>query len=222
MRLPGYSNHHKGYRCLDLSSNRIIISRHVIFDEAAFPFADRDGPRSPATFEFLDTPDTVSDPIGPQHKVLPAGILPGDPGSSTATTGTSAPAPKDPMVPPLVPAPAPYVPPGRRVPTSPMPRAASTPLPTPRAGPSSSPAASSRPDCISLALRTAQMPRAPPRAAHRRASRLSRLRCASSPMSTHAGNAWTLLRRHPHRLQRLRSHHHLQRRFPRVLLLSSQ
>jgi hypothetical protein len=65
-------------------------------------------------------------------------------------------------------------------------------------------------------------PRAPTRAAHRRASRLSRLRRASSPMSTRAENTWTLLRRHPHRLQRLRSRHHLQRRFPRVLLLSSQ
>jgi hypothetical protein len=139
----GYSDHHKGYRCLDLSSNR-IISRHVIFDEAAFPFADRDGPHSPATFEFLDTPDIVPDPIGPQHKLLPAGILPGDPGLST---GTSALAPKDPVVPPLVPAPALHVPPGRRVPTSPVPCAA----------PSSSPAASSRPDSISHALRAAQM-----------------------------------------------------------------
>src|SRR5688572_15353571 len=26
----GYSAHHKGYRCLDLSSNRVIISRHVV------------------------------------------------------------------------------------------------------------------------------------------------------------------------------------------------
>jgi len=42
----GYSTHHKGYRCLDLSSNRVIISRHVIFDETAFPFAERNGPRS--------------------------------------------------------------------------------------------------------------------------------------------------------------------------------
>jgi len=35
----GYSAHHKGYRCLDLSSNRVITSRHVIFDETAFSFA---------------------------------------------------------------------------------------------------------------------------------------------------------------------------------------
>jgi hypothetical protein len=36
----GYSAHHKGYRCLDPTSNRIIISRHVLFDETAFPFAE--------------------------------------------------------------------------------------------------------------------------------------------------------------------------------------
>jgi hypothetical protein len=34
-----YSTDHKGYRCLDLTTNNIIISRHVIFDEADFPFS---------------------------------------------------------------------------------------------------------------------------------------------------------------------------------------
>jgi hypothetical protein len=34
----GYSDHHKGYRCLDLSTNRLMISQHVVFDEAVFPF----------------------------------------------------------------------------------------------------------------------------------------------------------------------------------------
>jgi hypothetical protein len=29
----GYSDHHKGYRCLDIHSNKIIISRHVVFNE---------------------------------------------------------------------------------------------------------------------------------------------------------------------------------------------
>jgi hypothetical protein len=34
-----YSAYHKGYQCLDLSTNSIIISRHVVFDETDFPFA---------------------------------------------------------------------------------------------------------------------------------------------------------------------------------------
>jgi hypothetical protein len=35
----GYSSDQKGYRCLDLFTNRLIISRHVVFDEANFPLA---------------------------------------------------------------------------------------------------------------------------------------------------------------------------------------
>jgi len=34
----GYSTLHKGYKCLDLDSGRIYISRDVIFDEDVFPF----------------------------------------------------------------------------------------------------------------------------------------------------------------------------------------
>jgi len=33
----GYSNCQKGYRCLDLTTKRVYISRHVIFDEQSFP-----------------------------------------------------------------------------------------------------------------------------------------------------------------------------------------
>jgi hypothetical protein len=35
----GYSADHKGYRCLDLTTNNIIVSRHIVFDEAYFPFS---------------------------------------------------------------------------------------------------------------------------------------------------------------------------------------
>ncbi|GJV81664.1 ribonuclease H-like domain-containing protein [Tanacetum coccineum] len=33
----GYPSYHRGYRCLDLSTNKIILSRHVTFDENQFP-----------------------------------------------------------------------------------------------------------------------------------------------------------------------------------------
>lgn len=36
----GYSNLHKGYKCLDIASGRVYISRDVTFDETIFPFAE--------------------------------------------------------------------------------------------------------------------------------------------------------------------------------------
>jgi hypothetical protein len=40
----GYSPDHKGYHYLDLVSHRIIISRHVVFDEDVFPLAGSSPP----------------------------------------------------------------------------------------------------------------------------------------------------------------------------------
>ena len=34
----GYPANHRGYKCYDLSSNKIILS-HVIFDKTSFPFS---------------------------------------------------------------------------------------------------------------------------------------------------------------------------------------
>ncbi|CAL8173518.1 unnamed protein product [Prunus armeniaca] len=36
----GYSLNHQGYKCLDLSTRRIYLSRHVLFDEDTFPFKE--------------------------------------------------------------------------------------------------------------------------------------------------------------------------------------
>nr|KYP63355.1 Retrovirus-related Pol polyprotein from transposon TNT 1-94 [Cajanus cajan] len=35
----GYSSHHKGFKCLDLTTSRIYVSHHAQFDETCFPFA---------------------------------------------------------------------------------------------------------------------------------------------------------------------------------------
>jgi hypothetical protein len=63
----GYPSEHKGYRCLDLSTNRLIISRHVTFDETSFPFSEVSSPPS-SDFDFLlEFDDAPIIPIGVSH-----------------------------------------------------------------------------------------------------------------------------------------------------------
>jgi hypothetical protein len=112
----GYSPDHKGYRCLDLTSHRIIISCHVIFDEDVFPLA---GSTPPIDLDSL----LESDPIPPPP---PAPRL----APRAATTTSSAPraAPSTPPAPRAAP------------PTPPAPRAAPSIPPAPRAAQSTPPA----------------------------------------------------------------------------------
>ena len=80
----GYPSNHRGYKCYDLSSQKIIISRHVHFDETQFPFAKLCSPKS-TNYDFLDdslspwlihhmhhhAPSHISPrPISPQHDPL--------------------------------------------------------------------------------------------------------------------------------------------------------
>jgi len=49
----GYPSNHRGYKCYDLSNRKLIILRHVIFDETKFPFTKIYSP-SPESYHFLD------------------------------------------------------------------------------------------------------------------------------------------------------------------------
>jgi hypothetical protein len=96
----GYSIDHKGYCCLDLSTNRLIVSRHVIFYEDSFPLA---ASPSLTDLDFLCEPGPTVSTIETHH----------------TTVGTSTPAPRRPapeiplgFEPPVAPLPAPTVPTG--------------------------------------------------------------------------------------------------------------
>jgi hypothetical protein len=86
----------KGYRCIDVTTNRILISRHVVFDESSFPFAEAPTPSAPTNLEFLDefpSQDTVWVPPashGATPRRPPGGPPPGFPPRAGAAS-TSAP-----------------------------------------------------------------------------------------------------------------------------------
>lgn len=69
----GYSSNHKGFWCLDLSSNRIIVSRHVILDESSFPFAKTPSPPPANEFDFLLESEPQVPVLGPLAGFSPAG-----------------------------------------------------------------------------------------------------------------------------------------------------
>jgi hypothetical protein len=78
----GYTNLHKGYKCLDISTGRVYIFRDVIFDETIFPFAEihpRTGARYTNDVLLLpDIPRATSDlPRGniPTNTCLPVLVL---------------------------------------------------------------------------------------------------------------------------------------------------
>jgi hypothetical protein len=89
----GYSTDHKSYRCLDLLTNCLIVSRHVIFDEDIFPLA---ASPSLTDLNFLCESDPTISPIR----------------THLTTTGTSTPEPRQP---------APEIPPGFEPPVAPLP-----------------------------------------------------------------------------------------------------
>ena len=81
----GYSLNHLGYRCLDLSTGHVYLSRHVVFDEGCFPFRETNSSSSgvsqgnslilpPLEFFPLTLPVATSNhlPISPLNNIVPS------------------------------------------------------------------------------------------------------------------------------------------------------
>lgn len=69
----GYPRNHKGYRCYDPESKRVYISRHVVFDEHCFPYADLSTHINANDLDFLEDFDaTAPAPIGRASSVRAA------------------------------------------------------------------------------------------------------------------------------------------------------
>ena len=109
-----------------MSTNRIFISRHVVFDEGSFPLSS--SPPSPSDLAFLDSEHEVS--------VFPIGPSANRAGTHAGDSSVAAPPPSAPAEPPPAPRAAPCTtsPPAPRAVTAPVllpfaPRAATVPAP---------------------------------------------------------------------------------------------
>jgi hypothetical protein len=150
----GYSPDLKGYQCLDLTSHRIIISRHVVFDEDVFPLA---GSTPPTDLDSLLESDPVPPPPpAPRLALLPTPRAAATPPLMTSSAPRAAPStlpapraatsimPAPRVAPSILPVPraAPTILPAPHVASSilPAPHAAPSTMPAPRAAPSTPPA----------------------------------------------------------------------------------
>lgn len=99
----GYSTSHKGYRCLEPSSNRVYVTPHVIFDEACFPY--RSSPLASTTSQpgtLIHFPSLLRQPLGSQVATSPAlgAATPAKVASPTTTPSTThvvSPSPTSPI-----------------------------------------------------------------------------------------------------------------------------
>jgi hypothetical protein len=76
----GYSPDHKGYRCLDIVTHRILISRHIVFDEDVFPLV---GSSPPTNL------DSLLEFVSPSTPVAPACFSTGSDAIARASTRTT-------------------------------------------------------------------------------------------------------------------------------------
>lgn len=74
MRFLGYSPYHKGFKCLDIATGRVYVSRDVVFDETNFPFASlhaNAGARLRSEISLLPPNLFPSSTLGTEHRAAP-------------------------------------------------------------------------------------------------------------------------------------------------------
>ncbi|WVZ52585.1 hypothetical protein U9M48_003633 [Paspalum notatum var. saurae] len=100
----GYSPDHKGYRCFDLTSRRVLISRHVVFDESDFPFSSTTTPASDLELESLfPTDPVVQPPLSERSAGPPLVCLPDAPAPLPVVPAAPRAAPESPVAPCVAP-----------------------------------------------------------------------------------------------------------------------
>lgn len=82
----GYPKDHKGYRCLDLTTNKVITFRHVVFDELTFPYTTRSC-HPISLYSFLD--DFADKHVPPAPVMYQPGIAPTSAHDQASTTGVA-------------------------------------------------------------------------------------------------------------------------------------
>lgn len=69
--LLGYPSYHRGYRCFDLSTRKVITSRHVTFDESHFPFRTAESASESIILATIACPTTETVIIQQPHLTPP-------------------------------------------------------------------------------------------------------------------------------------------------------
>ncbi|KAK1648574.1 hypothetical protein QYE76_066379 [Lolium multiflorum] len=123
----GYPCSHHGYRCLDMSTRRVITSRHVVFDESTFPFtASPPTPSSDSLDFLLDL--AANDSIPPAPLTAPRAAPPTGPAPPADPTSS---VPSEHAAPPSPPTATPLTAPPSPITAHPSPTAAPTSTTTP-------------------------------------------------------------------------------------------
>ncbi|KAI4379991.1 hypothetical protein MLD38_006225 [Melastoma candidum] len=87
----GYSDNHRGCRCLDPATGKVHYNRHVCFCDEVFPFNDlQDSPTSPATSLVEFTPLTLVVTVSLPSSSPPL-VMPPPPNSKSSPSSQSSP-----------------------------------------------------------------------------------------------------------------------------------